>query len=76
MMKPPTNPFMRKPQSGADYRLLSQYNELNLRLKISGGSRGGVGGPGPPLFLDQTKAQRAEKIYFLRPGLPLISGSR
>ena len=66
-MKPPTNPFMRKPQ----------YNELNLRLNISGGSRGGTrGSRPPPLFLDQTKVQRAEKNYFLRPGLPLISGSR
>ena len=29
-------------------------------------------GPGPPLFLDQTDAQRVEKKCFLRPG-PLLS---
>ena len=26
----------------------------------------GIGGPGPPLFLDKTEAQRAEKKSFLR----------
>ena len=32
---------------------------------------GGGGGWQPPLFLDQTEAQRAKKIFFLRPGPPL-----
>ena len=31
--------------------------------KISGGSRGGAQGSGPPLFLDQTEARRAEKNF-------------
>ena len=30
----------------------------------SGRPRGGAGGPGPPLFLDQTEAKRAEKIFW------------
>ena len=30
----------------------------------SGGSRGGARDSGPPLFLDQTEAQRAEKNLF------------
>ena len=33
----------------------------------------GPGGP-PPLFLDQTEAQRAEKKFFWTPSRPLISG--
>ena len=33
----------------------------------------GPGGPGPPLFLDQTEARRAGKK--IKPALPLISGS-
>ena len=47
----------------------------------SGGSRGGAWGlglPPPPLFLDQTKARRAEKKLFWHrpyPPPPLISGS-
>ena len=36
---------------------------------FSGGSRGGAGGPGLPLFLDQIEARRAEKIFF-ETGLP------
>ena len=40
----------------------------------SGGSRGGAwGARAPLLFLDQTEAQRAEKIFLETP--PLISGS-
>ena len=35
----------------------------------SGGSRGGA-----PLFLDQTEARRAEKIFVLRPPSPLSEG--
>ena len=31
----------------------------------------GWGGWQPPLFLDQTEAQRAKKNFFLRPGPPL-----
>ena len=45
---------------------------------VSGGSsgraRGGGGGAWPPLFLDQTEARRAEKIFFFRPGPPLSQG--
>ena len=39
-------------------------------------SRGGARGarPSPPLFLDQTEAQRAEKEFFWRPGPPLSQG--
>ena len=37
----------------------------------SGGSRGGARGARPPVFLDQTEAQRAEKKLFWRPGSPL-----
>ena len=36
---------------------------------FSGGSRGGAGGPAPPLFLDQIEARRAEKTFF-ETGLP------
>ena len=46
---------------------------LDLPL-TSGGSRGGAQGPGPPSFLDQNEAQRAEKIFF-EAGPPLISWS-
>ena len=35
----------------------------------SGGSRGGARG-GPPLFLDQSVAQRAEKFFGDRPAPP------
>ena len=42
--------------------------------QASGGSRGGARPPSP-LFLDQTEARRAEKIYCDRPPPPLISGS-
>ena len=41
---------------------------------VSGGSRGGARGPGPPSFLDQNEAQRAEKNFF-EAGPPLISRS-
>ena len=46
---------------------------LDLPL-TSGGFRGGARGPGPPSFLDQNEAQRAEKIFF-EAGPPLISWS-
>ena len=36
---------------------------LDLPL-TSGGSREGARGPGPPSFLDQNEAQRAEKNFF------------
>ena len=32
-------------------------------IAVSGGSRGGAGGPALPLFLDQTKARRAENFF-------------
>ena len=35
----------------------------------------GPGGRPSTSFLDQTEARRAEKNFFFRPGLPLISGS-
>ena len=41
----------------------------------SGGSRGGIGPgarPAPPLFLDQTEAQRAEKEFFGDRALPYL----
>ena len=38
-----------------------------------GGSRGG--GPCPPVFLDQSKARRVEKIIWRPPPPPLITGS-
>ena len=37
---------------------------LLLYVNCSGGSRGGAWGPCPSLFLDETEAQRAEKIFF------------
>ena len=37
---------------------------LSQTRKTSGGSRGG--GPGPPLFLDHTEAERAKKFFFWR----------
>ena len=51
-----------------------QVNQLQLGATVVAdpGERPG-GGRGPPLFLDQTEAQRAGK-KFLRPGSP-ISGS-
>ena len=52
-------------QRGVSWQLFCEYGE------ISGGSRGGApGGPGSPLFLDQTAARRAEQILF-ETGLPL-----
>ena len=40
---------------------------------LSGGSRGGArGGPGPPLFLDQTEARRAENFFWRPPPLPRL----
>ena len=49
---------------------------------FSGGSRDRIPGwipegpaPPPPLFLNQTEARRGQKcFFFLRPGIPLISG--
>ena len=38
---------------------------IPLTVPPSDGSRGGAwGAQAPPLYLDQTEAQRAEKIYF------------
>ena len=50
----------------------------HLSVEFSGGSRGRAQGspPAPPLFLDQTEARRAEKIFIGdRPPPTLISGS-
>ena len=48
-----------------------------MSSSVSGGSRGGAPGacplPPPHLFLDQTKAHRAEKKY-LETGPPLFQG--
>ena len=47
-----------------------------VKKPCSGGSRGGARLPPPlTLFLDQNEARRAEKIFFLRRGPALISGS-
>ena len=49
-------------------------------IAVSGGSRGGAGTRPTPLFLDQTKARRAEKKNFknrsppLPPPPPLFDG--
>ena len=49
-----------------------RFFELFTVMRInSGGSREGARGAGPPLFLDQTEARRAEKIFW-RPPPPLI----
>ena len=52
------------------------YWPHSFNCVFSGGSRGGArreGGPGPPLFLDQTEVRRAEKTFSdTRP--PLLSG--
>ena len=58
---------------GLDDRPPPLSEGLDLPL-TSGGSRGGARGPGPPSFLDQNEAQRAEKIFF-EAGPPLISWS-
>ena len=44
---------------------------LCLQWRIQGK---GPGVPGPPLFLDENEARRAEKHVFLRPPLPLSQG--
>ena len=36
---------------------------------------GGGGGPGPPLFLDQTEVRRAGKFFLIPRPSPVISGS-
>ena len=41
------------------------YGENLSWVEGSGGSREGAPGAQPPLFLDQTEAQRAEKKIFL-----------
>ena len=45
---------------------------LDTQLLNSGRSRGGTWGP--PLFLNQTEAQRAEKNFFEAPHLPPSNG--
>ena len=45
--------------------------QYDLLYQNSGGSRGWARGhPPPPLFLDQTEAQRAKKLFFWRPAFP------
>ena len=46
--------------------------EVYVKWRIQGR---GPGGPAPPLFLDQTEARRAEKIWGGGDRAPLISGS-
>ena len=56
------------------YVLLNFFLAPQKRLSSVAGPGEGPRGPGPPLFLDQTEAQRDEKCVFKnRP--PLISGS-
>ena len=47
----------------------------HLSVEFSGGSRGRARGspPAPPLFLDQTEARRAEKIFLETAPLPHLS---
>ena len=47
----------------------------HLSVEFSGGSRGRARGspPAPPLFLDQTEARRAEKIFLVTAPLPHLS---
>ena len=53
------------------HQLVVQFNEQSV-YQISGESRAGAC---PPLFLDQTEAQRAEKNFFkTAPPLPLSRG--
>ena len=51
------------PENYPNLLQLYLYYLLNYTLHCSGGSRGGAWGPGHPLFLDQTEAQRAEKNF-------------
>ena len=50
-------------KSGFAIIILSFCMDVTYPLLSSGGSKGPGGGLGPPLFLDQTKARRAEKGF-------------
>ena len=50
-------------KSGFAIIILSFFMDVTYPLLSSGGSKGPGGGLGPPLFLDQTKARRAEKGF-------------
>ena len=61
------------PPSLAFWKLLVRPDERKENRAFSVADPGG--GPGAPLFLDETKARRAEKNFFLRSApSPLISG--
>ena len=61
------------PPSLAFWKLLVRPDERKENRTFSVADPGG--GPGAPLFLDETKARRAEKKFFLRSApSPLISG--
>ena len=45
-----------------------------MQYASSGGSKGGARGARAPLFLDQTEAQRTEKIFFVDRPPPLSKG--
>ena len=51
--------------------MIPRYNKVtDVRIRDSGGSRGGAR---PPLFFDQNEARRAEKIFW-DTGPPLCEG--
>ena len=48
--------------------------EVYVKWRIQGRGPGGHAPPPPPLFLDQTEARRAEKIFLGGTGPPLSQG--
>ena len=44
--------------------MLIDLQENNMNITVADPGEGPGGGPVPPLFLDQTEAQRAEKNFF------------
>ena len=69
-------------KSGFAIIILSFFMDVTYPLLSSGGSKGPGGGLGPPLFLDQTKARRPKKVFWMTsqpppPPPPILrSGSR
>ena len=64
-----------KTGSAAETRVSLPPREVLPRMAYTGRPVADSGeGPGPPFFLDQTEARRAEKNFW-RPLPPLISGS-